>query len=300
MRRLTPLVCSTIISILIAVPLAAGPLEGEWLLREEDSTSMILTLNYRETSSTGNWHEQTSRTVARESLQKLDSASFASRTGAPISFELRREAGTFLCEGWSRDGRASGHFTFVPDKAFARELDSLGFGTPSDRESLSLALSDTGVDLVREIAHAGWDGVTVSQLVRASHHGITAEYVRGIHGLGFRPVSLDAITRMRDHGVTVEFVREIMELGIAEVDEQGIVRLRDHGVTPEFIRGMKAAGFAGLDARQLVRLRDHGVTPEYARTMTEAMSRSLTPEELVRLRDHGVNGNDVSQIRGRR
>jgi len=284
---------------ILAFPAAADPLEGEWLLRDEGAAAAHLTLSYREFSSTGNWNQQANERLAMESLRGLDTQAFRSRTGATLSFEILREAGTFACEGWSRHGRASGHYTFNPDEAFSHELARLGYGTPSAKESLSLALSNTGMDLVREIARSGYDGVSVSQLVRASHHGVTAAYVRDLRDLGFHPSSLDALVRMRDHGVTIEFAREILQLGIANLDERDIVRLRDHGVTPDFVRGIQAAGLNGLDARQLVRLRDHGVTPDYARAMSKALSRSITPEELVRLRDHGVRPEDVADLRGR-
>lgn len=298
MRLIRPLTLLLLAAALVMTPASAETLEGQWILDEAGTASVEMSLSYRETSSRGNWHEQTSKRIALEALPGLDSSSLGSAAGANVAFELRREAGVFRCEGWSRKGRASGHFTFVPDKGFADELDRLGFGTPSARESLSLALSDTGMDLVREIARAGWEDVTVRQLVRAAHHGVTATYVRDMRELGYRPATIDALIRMRDHGVTAEFVREIQSLGIAGLDENGIVRLRDHGVTPDFIRGMKAAGFGDLDARQLVRLRDHGVTPEYARAIRGAGLSKVTPDELVRLKSHGVSPDDVRGMKG--
>ena len=42
--------------------------------------------------------------------------------GSHVQFQLIRDAGTFNCEGWFKDGKGSGHFVFSASPAFAAEL----------------------------------------------------------------------------------------------------------------------------------------------------------------------------------
>ena len=46
--------------------------------------------------------------------------------GTPVQFQLKRDAGTFNFEGWFKEGNGSGHFTFMPDRTFASNLNSQG------------------------------------------------------------------------------------------------------------------------------------------------------------------------------
>lgn len=61
----------------------------------------------------GDWNQ--TRNVAPESLQGLTREQAFSAAGTHVRFDLRRDAGTFACEGWFRQGSGSGHFNFIPD-----------------------------------------------------------------------------------------------------------------------------------------------------------------------------------------
>ena len=274
----------------------AVPLEGQWLIDSHDRESVNLTLTYRESGEDSNWHTRHSRTLSLDAIGSLDADALFS-TGAEVRFEIRRDAGTFACEGWTRNGKASGHFVFRPDAGFTAELVRRGWGTPSAKEQLALALADAGRDLMNEIDRAGYDGMTIAQFTRMAHHGVTASYIRGLRELGYEPDSADSVVRMRDHGVTLDFIRQIQKLGIRDLDDEGMVRLRDHGVTPDFIKGIGKAGHTGLEPEELVRLRDHGVTPDYMAAMQDAGLTKLTIRELVRLRDHGVTAEYVRDLK---
>src|SRR4030095_844124 len=118
-----------------------------------------------------------------------------------VRFDIRREAGTFACEGWFRQGSGSGHFTFVPDQGFASELSRRVVGSPASRQLFSLALADVGVALLDELSSQGYERPNVEQLVRMGDHGVRMEYVRGMGAAGYRLRTIEALVKMRDHGV---------------------------------------------------------------------------------------------------
>ena len=65
-----------------------------------------------------------------------------------VNFNIVRPAGTFQCEGWMKDGKGSGHFTFAPNAQFSAELAKRGLGTPNERQSLRLAMGNASLSLV--------------------------------------------------------------------------------------------------------------------------------------------------------
>ncbi len=86
----------------------------------------------------------------------------AMSSGAHVQFQLKRDAGTFNFDGWFKEGNGSGHFTFIPDRAFAAQLSSQGFGSPTDEQLLSLAMSDTGFALINELKTQGYERPTLN------------------------------------------------------------------------------------------------------------------------------------------
>src|SRR5256886_2390433 len=110
----------------------------------------------------------------------------AMSAGTHVQFRLKRDAGTFNFEGWFKDGNGSGHFTFAPDRSFAAQLNGQGFGSPSDEQLLSLAMSDTGFALINELKNQGYERMTLDQLIDMGNHGVSVEYVQGLKSYGYQ------------------------------------------------------------------------------------------------------------------
>ncbi|MBV9925578.1 MAG: hypothetical protein JOZ96_11220 [Acidobacteria bacterium] len=279
--------------------------EGQWLVEyRTDDGKTSLTLNYKEVrrAEDGRKHEgfsfwNTTRDVAPESLQGLTREQALSASGTNVRFELRRDAGTFACEGWFRQGNGSGHFNFVPDPGFAAELSRRGVGTPDTRQLFRLAMAEIGLGLLDQLKAAGYEQPTIEQLVRLGEHGVREDYVRGLKELGYRLGTLDALVQMRDHGVSLEFIGGLREAGFREVRAEDLVRTRDHGVTPSFIREMRAAGFETPTLESLIRIRDHGVTADFIKGLRAEGYDSLSLEQLVGVRDHGVTVEFIRELR---
>lgn len=267
--------------------------EGQWLVEyrtDEGKTSLTLRYDESRRGEDGSRHEHhsnTTRNVAPESLQGLTREQALSTAGTTVRFDVRRDAGTFACEGWFRQGNGSGHFTFVPNTGFAAELTRRGIGTPDTRQLFRLALADVGLALLDELKSGGYERPTLDQLVRMGDHGVRADYVRGLKELGYRLGNVETLIRMRDHGVSLEYVGELREAGFRDLPAEELISVRDHGVNVEFIRELRDLGYASLPVEMLVRLRDHGVRPDFIRTVKSRTGKSPTPDELIRMRDTG-------------
>lgn len=312
--RLAFLTCA-LAALALAAPLAqqlapgaaaqAERFEGQWLIEystDEGKTSLTLRYNESRRGEDGRLHQSnwnTTRNVAPESLQGLTREQALSASGTQVRFDLRRDAGTFACEGWFRQGNGSGHFNFVPDPGFAAELARRGISAPDARQLFRLAMAEVGLGLLDELKSAGYAQPTIDQLVRMGEHGVRDDYVRGLKELGYRLGTIESLVRMRDHGVSLEYIGALRDAGFRDLAAEMLVRTRDHGVTPSFIREMRAAGYDSLSLEQLVRTRDHGVTVEFIRELRDLGYSHLQVDQLIRMRDHGVNPDFIRRVKSR-
>src|SRR5262249_3263454 len=91
---------------------------GQWIIdTTRGSNRYQLTLNYP-SNKRGFGNNITSFNLSPDRLQGLTSAQIMS-TGAPVQFQIVRDAGTFNCEGYFKEGKGSGTFVLVPNPAFA-------------------------------------------------------------------------------------------------------------------------------------------------------------------------------------
>jgi len=275
---------------------ASAPFNGQWYVEPSSKSGEIqVTLRYERHWDGGNSNSMQSFDTTVDKAVGL-TAEVMNSAGTHAQFNLVREAGTFVCDGWFAGGKGSGNYDFQADQKFAAELEKRGVGTPTAEQQFRLAMADTTIEFVDSLKAAKYE-FDVEDLVRTVNHGVTAKYVREINGLGYKPATLGGLIRLRDHGVTPEFVKAIQSSGLKDLPEEQMVRLRDHGVTPDYIQQLSQFGIKDLPAEGLIRLRDHGVSPEFIASIRQA-GYNATPEELTRLRDHGVSAEFVKEVKG--
>src|SRR5712691_5473037 len=149
---------------------------SQWLIEFRTGEAKVhIELRYERKSEKGNHSSSHGFTLDPSLLSGLTREQ-AMSGGAHVQFQLKRDAGTFNFEGWFKEGNGSGHFTFTPDHGFAAELNAQGYGSPTDDQLLSLALSYTGFALINELKAQGYERPTLNKLVDLGNHGVNLEY----------------------------------------------------------------------------------------------------------------------------
>jgi hypothetical protein len=271
---------------------------GQWLIEFKTGEEKVqISLRYQRESKNGFGFSNNSFDIAPGELQGLTREQAMSSAGGRVQFQLRRDAGTFNCEGWFKDGNGSGHFVFSPNPAYSAELKKQGYGAPSAEQQFSMALHDVSLAFIEELKSQGYERPTLDQLVTMGEHGVRLEYVQGLKALGYMLRSIDSLIEMRDHGVTLNFIRELAALGYERIPADELVRTRDHGVTPEFIKWLREAGYDKLTLPRLIEMRDHGISPKFAKELEELGYARLSVDQLIEMRDHGVSANFIQELK---
>ena len=114
---------------------------GQWLIEFRPGESKLhIEMRYERHDAKGDHTSSHGFTIDPALLSGL-SRDQATSVGTNVRFQLKRDAGTFTFDGWFKEGNGSGHFTFTPDHGFASQLTSEGYGSPTDEQLLSLAMT---------------------------------------------------------------------------------------------------------------------------------------------------------------
>jgi beta-lactamase regulating signal transducer with metallopeptidase domain len=122
------------------------------------------------------------------------------------------------------------------------------------------------------------------------------DFIGGLATAGYQNLSVDQLITFKIHGVTPEFVREMEALGLRHPTPDELVTMRIHGVDPEFVNKLKAAGFSGLSIDQLVSFKIHGVDPARLAEMQKLWGK-VSPDQVVTLQIHDVTPEYASQMK---
>jgi beta-lactamase regulating signal transducer with metallopeptidase domain len=106
-----------------------------------------------------------------------------------------------------------------------------------------------------------------------SADGEPKDFVGGLAAAGYQNLSVDQLITFKIHGVTPEFVREMEAVGVRHPSADQLVTMKIHDVNPEFVNQLKAAGFSGLSIDQLVSFKIHGVEPSRLAEMQKAWGK---------------------------
>jgi hypothetical protein len=298
MSRLMPIAAlAAVVALAPPVALSASPespnLRGIWKLEEPDKRGYIM-LNLRyslDGFDQGNW----GRSMPFAAARGLRADAF--RVPGPVSFEVVRGAGTFVCSGSMEKREGLGRFEFRPDPEYASTLERRGVGRPGAQQQLELALAGVEIALLDALDAAEYPEPSVERLIELGNHGVTHEYVLDLTTAGYKLGSLRQLREARDHGVTGSFARELKAAGFKDLDYDRVLEARDHGVTSDFIRELAGAGYTKLSYEQVLRARDHGVTGDYIEGLEAAGFRNIPFSSVVRARDHGLDERSARKAR---
>lgn len=198
------------------------------------------------------WRSVQVRTGDRHSsvsvpIPRLDSAhGLEPGTGdGPVSFAVRREAGTAQCVG-SRKGRAAaGTCRFTSNPAFEQGLERRGVRLGKRSNLIALALVDAHLALVDALSREGLPISDDSDLIAASALGVTGDYVHELKAAGLAFDKLGDVYAARALNVDAAFLREMAAAGYPHLTVEQAISFKAVGVTPAYAEAMnRAAGAA--------------------------------------------------------
>jgi beta-lactamase regulating signal transducer with metallopeptidase domain len=165
--------------------------------------------------------------------------------------------------------------------------------TPKPSAGQSATPASTGGSYIDAMKAAGFDNLTIDELIALKTQDVTPDYVRAMHELGLHP-DADGLVALRVQGVTPEYIHDLRTLGFTP-DADQIIALKVQGVNADYVRSLKEVGIQG-DADQMVALKVQGVTPDYVRGLKE-VGIAGDVDAIVALKVQGVTPDFVRALR---
>lgn len=228
-----------------------------------------------------------SRQVSINTLEGLSATALNAKAMQPVTFDVRRDAGTFHCSGSASSGEGSGTCRYVANTAFAERLQTLGVGRPTTDEQYAMSILDVGYPLLDNLRSTGYPTPSSAWLVQAGLQGVNAAFVTDLAKLGYRLGSLDRLVQMRIQGVRADYIAQMnAAMGAkAPLPPDELLKLRRHGVKPGLVLRLREVGFEVPDVDGLVALASHRVTPEYVSYLASRGFKRLDGARLIELRE---------------
>ena len=257
---------------------------GEWTAEINREKPGEIQMTFRRQSKEGGFN-MSGETVLLSELQGL-SADAASTVKTTVNFNLVRDAGTFSCEGYFRDGRGAGFWTFTPSQAFVSAMRARGYDNLSGEDLLRAAFHNLTIKFIEELKGAGYDHLSFDELVRAAGHDVTASYIRELRSAGYDGLAMEELIRARNHEIDSRYIREVEAMGFGKEPLEDVIRLRNHDITPEYINDLKAEGYSDITAEMAIRLKNHDIDRAFIQRVKAKGMTNVTLDELIRLRTH--------------
>jgi hypothetical protein len=276
---------------------AQGSITGEWLaeFNRKDADEVQFTVIRR--SERGGQHNSSNGIPLNELQGLTRQQAFGAKT--EVNFRLVREAGTFQCEGYFREGKGAGHWTLTPNQSFVSAMRSRGYDNLSEDDLFSAALFDINIKTIEDLKAAGYDRLTFKELVEASIFKVTGDFIREMRSAGFENLTLKQLVEARIFKVDSQYVKEVQAMGFGPQPLKTLVEMRIFKITPEFINEMRSMNFENLSLKQLTELRIHKVTPEFVNGVKAEGFSSISPREAVELKIHGVDRDFIRRVKAK-
>jgi hypothetical protein len=249
-------------------------------VRTSDPETLQLNVSERRGSSLGTG-------VKLADLEGLTQADLNS--GKPVTFRLRREAGTVTFSGRFRDGKGEGTLRYEGDPDYWSRIAAMGVENDWSRKTyqlLALPLLDVRTDYIAALRREG-AVAPMSDYVGMKAVGVAPEMVREVKPLVEGPLKAHDLMSFAALGVTPDYARE-MKTAFASLKATDLSSMRALNVKPADVARYKAIGLE-VSPQDAAGLKALGVTPDYVAEMRAAGARMRTAGDAQSFRALGIS-----------
>jgi hypothetical protein len=215
----------------------------------------------------------------------LTPAQMASPVKTATRFEIVREAGTFVCEGYFEAGFGSGTYLFQPNPGFRAQMLAMGLRDDIDEgRLLDMALHEVGPRLLAELRDAGVSVSTASELMSMRNQGVTGDYVREIRQI-VPSASSREMVNMRVQGIWPDYVREMRQM-YPTASIQDLINMKVQAIWPDYAQEMRQI-YPSASIRELINMKVQGIWPDNVRAVRQAYP-SASIQDVIDMKIQGV------------
>lgn len=166
------------------------------------------------------------------------------------------------------------------------------------RTTAGVARRDGSGDLLDALAKAGYNNLSVDELIALRDNGVSPRLVEGAAAYFGPRLNVNSLVYLARQGISGDYLSELTANGVPGLSPEDVVKLLDHGVSLSTIAGARAY-FGTISSGDLVTLADQGVSSSYLIELHDVGVRGLSAADVAKLMDHGVSPGLISALRAR-
>lgn len=217
--------CAVLVLLLLTGTLAAEAQEdikGRWAAEYEDPAMVNLSHTVQLANEKRSFHES-----SRFSLDELRGLSRANTPNpVRVQFEIQRDAGTIVYEGYGTDRDGAGNFSFYPSSSFKEAAATYGYKDISIAQLFMMTVQNVGLTFMSELSVLGYKELAIDQLLAMRIHGVSSDYVKNLKGIVAGHPSADVLISLRIAAVDADFLNKVKTAGYQELTVSELLRLR--------------------------------------------------------------------------
>ena len=224
---------------------------GNWTMQRSDEAdkvefSLIERRNLGRSESESTWPQSA-----------FTGVDFSKPGRQDVHFTIKRDAGTFECEGFLDNGEGAGIFHFQPNPNYAGEMQKIGFSIDEEKQ-YEMAVQDVSLEFARQMKNEKLADLDADKLIAFRIFGVNSAFIGALRKEGLNIDDSDKLVAFRIHGVSPEMVRSLHQAGYTP-SEDTLVAMRIHGATPEWMAELKKDGYDHIDLEKLIAFRIHEI-----------------------------------------
>jgi aerobic-type carbon monoxide dehydrogenase small subunit (CoxS/CutS family) len=196
------------------------PITGQWMIDNLNVGDQVHLTLHRSVGKFGNSTNSSAYPVNQ--LRGLARPQMESQQGSVVKFEIVRDAGTLVCEGYFKRGNGAGSFTFSPSPNFASEMQKLGYERLTLEKQFSMASHDVSLAYVRDLRSMNLAPASADDLSRARVQALIADGLVLVDG---RPILSCLALPVECEGREVTTVEGLARDGVLHPLQQAFAEL---------------------------------------------------------------------------
>lgn len=148
-----------------------------------------------------------------------------------VNFRIVREAGTFQCEGFFKEGKGAGVWTLTINQNFVSAMRSRGYDNLTQENLFTAALVDVQVKIIDDLKSAGYNQLSFNNVVEASIFKVNSEFISDLKSAGFENLSFKQLVEARIFKVDSKFAKEVETMGFGKQPLKKLVEMKIHKIT---------------------------------------------------------------------
>lgn len=202
--------------------------------------------------------------------------------GSTKRFEIRRDAGTFVCTGKLSSASGSGSATFLPNAAYAEELRTQGFPPLSSREQLDFAMFDISPSIVAQCRSIFGD-IEPSDVLTITALKVPLPYAAAMRAVVHTATPKDILSLRAFKMSSEEAAAFERSRGERPFTANDIITLKIAGVDPQYVADLNSVGYGNFSAVEITVLHTNNVNASFIRE-AGAAQKHLSAAELGALK----------------